>query len=88
MREVRTAVEEAEDDLIAAEEGVCVSAAAPRPFRPSLAEVGRLVGRGFRDWAPAAVVFVLGIAAWEGLVRGLGVERFLLPPLSDILQTL
>jgi NitT/TauT family transport system permease protein len=32
-------------------------------------------------------VFVLGIAAWEGLVRGLGVERFLLPPLSEILRT-
>ena len=45
------------------------------------------VGRSARDWAPAALVFVLGIAAWEGLVRGLDVERFLLPPLSDILQT-
>ena len=47
----------------------------------------RGVGRRLRDWAPAAVVFILGIAAWEGLVRGLDVERFLLPPLSDILQT-
>lgn len=47
----------------------------------------RGVGRGARDWAPAAAVFVLGIAAWEGLVRGLGIERFLLPPLSDILET-
>ena len=45
------------------------------------------VGRSARDWAPAALVFILGIAAWEGLVRGLDVERFLLPPLSDILQT-
>jgi NitT/TauT family transport system permease protein len=45
------------------------------------------VGRRARDWAPAALVFVLGIAAWEGLVRGLDVERFLLPPLSDILET-
>jgi NitT/TauT family transport system permease protein len=33
-------------------------------------------------------VFVLGIAAWEGLTRGLGVEEFLLPPLSSILETL
>jgi NitT/TauT family transport system permease protein len=41
-----------------------------------------------REWGPALLVFVLGIAAWEGLVRGLGVERFLLPPLSDILETL
>ena len=49
--------------------------------------LGRTVGRSARDWAPAAVVFVLGIAAWEGLVRGLDVERFLLPPLSDILET-
>jgi NitT/TauT family transport system permease protein len=46
----------------------------------------RGVGRGVRDWAPAVAVFVLGIAAWEGLVRVLGVERFLLPPLSDILE--
>jgi NitT/TauT family transport system permease protein len=41
-----------------------------------------------RDWAPAIVVFLLGIALWEGLVRALGVQRFLLPPLSEILQTL
>ena len=59
------------------------TAVQPLP-RGSLA---RTVGRRARDWAPAAVVFVLGIAAWEGLVRGLDVERFLLPPLSDILET-
>jgi NitT/TauT family transport system permease protein len=47
----------------------------------------RMVGRRARDWAPAVVVLALGIAAWEGLVRVLGVERFLLPPLSDILRT-
>jgi NitT/TauT family transport system permease protein len=47
----------------------------------------RGVGRRARDWGPAAGVFVLGIAAWEGLVRGLGIERFLLPPLSDIVRT-
>ena len=47
----------------------------------------RRVGRRAGDWAPAVVVFVLGIAAWEGLVRGLEIERFLLPPLSVILQT-
>jgi NitT/TauT family transport system permease protein len=44
--------------------------------------------RRLSDWAPAAGVFVLGIAAWEGLTRGLGVEEFLLPPLSAILRTL
>jgi NitT/TauT family transport system permease protein len=37
---------------------------------------------------PAVVVFLLGIALWEGYTRGAGVERFLLPPLSDILRTL
>jgi NitT/TauT family transport system permease protein len=47
----------------------------------------RMVGRRARDWAPAVVVFALGIGAWEGLVRALGIERFLLPPLSDIVKT-
>ena len=41
-----------------------------------------------RDWGPAVVVFLLGIALWEGYTRGADVEQFLLPPLSDILQTL
>jgi NitT/TauT family transport system permease protein len=41
-----------------------------------------------RDWGPAMLVFLLGIALWEGYTRGAGVERFLLPPLSDILRTL
>jgi NitT/TauT family transport system permease protein len=59
------------------------TAVQPLP-RGSLA---RTVGRSARDWAPAALVFVLGIGAWEGLVRGLEVERFLLPPLSGILET-
>jgi NitT/TauT family transport system permease protein len=39
-------------------------------------------------WAPAVAVFVLGLLAWEGLVRGLDVERFLLPAPSAILSTL
>jgi NitT/TauT family transport system permease protein len=66
-----------------------VSAAAPAPVQTvPRGSLGRFVGRRLRDWAPAAAVFVLGIAAWEGLVRGLDVERFLLPPLSDILETL
>ncbi len=50
--------------------------------------LGRRVGRSLWDWAPAAVVFVLGIALWEGLVRGLDVQSFLLPPPSEIVQTL
>jgi NitT/TauT family transport system permease protein len=44
--------------------------------------------RGLRDWTPAAVVFVLGVGLWEGLVRGLHVQRFLLPAPSAILSTL
>jgi NitT/TauT family transport system permease protein len=50
--------------------------------------LARRVGRRVSDWAPAALVFAAGIAAWEGLVRGLDVQRFLLPPLSDILQAI
>ena len=44
--------------------------------------------RRLSDWGPAAAVFVFGIAAWEGLTRGLGVEEFLLPPPSSIVETL
>lgn len=44
--------------------------------------------RRARDWGPALVVFLLGIALWEGYTRLGDVEAFLLPPLSDILQTL
>jgi len=46
------------------------------------------VRRNLRDWGPAVVVFLGGIALWEGYTRGAGVEKFLLPPLSDILRTL
>ena len=50
----------------------------------------RLLGRtirGARDWLPAIAVFVLAIALWEGLVAALDIQRFLLPPPSDILET-
>ena len=50
--------------------------------------LGARVGRGARDWVPAIVVFVAGIALWEGLVRGLDVQNFLLPAPSAILETL
>lgn len=40
------------------------------------------------EWVPALVVFVAGIAIWEGAVRGFGIENFLLPPPSDIVETL
>ena len=43
--------------------------------------------RGLRGWIPALVVFVLGIALWEGYVKAFNVQRFLLPPPSDIVQT-
>ena len=50
--------------------------------------LGRRVGRRLGDWAPAVVVFAVGIALWEGLVRGLNIQEFLLPPPSEIVQTL
>src|SRR5688572_12113264 len=50
----------------------------------------RLLGRTIRntrEWVPAIAVFVLGIGLWEGLVAALDVQRFLLPPPSDIVNT-
>ena len=50
--------------------------------------VGARMGRGVVDWIPAAAVLVLGVLLWEGLVRALDVQRFLLPAPSAILDTL
>jgi NitT/TauT family transport system permease protein len=50
--------------------------------------LGSRVGRGVQDWTPAIVVFVAGIALWEGVVRGFDIQNFLLPPPSDIVETL
>ena len=50
----------------------------------------RLLGRTMRgasSWLPAVAVLLLGIALWEGLVAALDIQRFLLPPPSDIAQT-
>ena len=50
----------------------------------------RLLGRtirGAREWLPALAVFVLGIGLWEGMVAALEVQRFLLPPPSNIVET-
>jgi NitT/TauT family transport system permease protein len=50
----------------------------------------RLLGRtirGAREWVPAIAVFVLGIGLWEALVAALDVQRFLLPPPSNIVET-
>ena len=65
-----------------------MSTAPTAVMRPPRALLARRVGRRAVDWLPAAAVLLLGIALWEGLTRGLQVERFLLPPLSDILRTL
>jgi NitT/TauT family transport system permease protein len=46
--------------------------------------VARLIGRRARDWVPAIIVLVAGIGLWEGLVKGLDVQRFLLPAPSAI----
>jgi len=53
---------------------------------PRSAEDG--LTRRLRKWGPAIVVFALGVAAWQWLLPFLGVERYLLPPLSDVLQAL
>ena len=45
-------------------------------------------GRHLADWLPALAVFVLGLFLWEAIVRGFEIENFLLPPPSDIAQTL
>ena len=46
------------------------------------------VRRSTQEWFPAIAVFVVGIVVWEGAVRGLDVENFLLPAPSDIVDTL
>lgn len=44
--------------------------------------------RWLYEWGPAVVVFVLGIAIWEAIVRGFHIQNFLLPAPSDIASTL
>jgi NitT/TauT family transport system permease protein len=57
-----------------------VTIVVPQPARRSLA-----LGRRARTWAPALVVFGLGIVAWQWLLPWLGVERYLLPPFWDVM---
>ena len=38
------------------------------------------------QWLPAVVVLGFGLAAWQWILPGLGVERYLLPPLSDVID--
>ena len=49
--------------------------------------MARLVGRRLTDWVPALVVLVGTIALWEGLIRALDVQAFLLPKPSAIITT-
>jgi NitT/TauT family transport system permease protein len=49
--------------------------------------MARLVGRRLTDWVPAAVVLVGIIGLWEGLIRALDVQAFLLPKPSAIATT-
>jgi NitT/TauT family transport system permease protein len=42
------------------------------------------LGRGVREWFPAALVLVAGIGVWEAIVKGAHVQRFLLPAPSAI----
>jgi NitT/TauT family transport system permease protein len=49
--------------------------------------MARLVGRRLTDWLPAAVVLVGAIGLWEGLIRALDVQAFLLPKPSSIATT-
>jgi NitT/TauT family transport system permease protein len=42
--------------------------------------IAGVVGRRARDWFPSVVVLVASIGLWEGLVKGLSIQRFLLPP--------
>lgn len=53
------------------------------PPRPA-----RRAGRRVREWLPAAVVFGLGIVAWQWILPDLlHVERFLLPRFSAVMDT-
>jgi NitT/TauT family transport system permease protein len=49
--------------------------------------LARLVGRRLTDWLPAAFVLVGMIGLWEGLIRALNVQAFLLPRPSAIATT-
>ena len=49
--------------------------------------LARRVGRHVGDWIPAAVVFGLGLAAWQWLVPAVGIQSFLLPRFSAVATT-
>ena len=59
----------------------------PQPLPvPALPRGGvtAMLGKRARDWLPAVGVLVAGIGLWQGFVKGLGVQRFLLPAPSAI----
>src|SRR5436305_13938129 len=59
----------------------------PTAVQPVPRGMGRLVGRRIVDWLPAVIVLVGVIALWEGLIRALDVQAFLLPKPSEIART-
>jgi NitT/TauT family transport system permease protein len=44
--------------------------------------------RWLRTWVPAIAVFAVGLAVWQWVLPAIGVERYLLPRLSDVLDAL
>jgi NitT/TauT family transport system permease protein len=52
--------------------------------QPVPQSLGRRLGRTALDWIPALAVFVLAIAAWQGLVTAFHVQEFLLPKPTSI----
>lgn len=59
--------------------------AAPVAARPPAGDgTAALLRRRARDWVPALLVLVTFVALWEALVKGLHVQRFLLPAPSAI----
>ena len=59
----------------------------PLPVQPTRGMAVRAVGRHVTDWIPAAVVLVLALVLWQGLVAALHVQRFLLPKPTEIAST-
>ncbi len=47
---------------------------------------GRARGQSAARWVPALAVFGLGLVAWQWILPALGIERYLLPPFSDVVS--
>lgn len=54
------------------------------PFPVQQLSGASLLGRRVADWLPAVFVALASVGLWEGLVKGLHVQRFLLPAPSAI----